>query len=102
MMNVHADPRNIATCLSQRTGHNYKPKDVQNIINKIKHHIKDTGVLEEHLAEIKSEGGTAQWSINEETKCVEVLFIQTANMKKDLVTTRPFTWQADTTFSTNR
>jgi len=65
MMNVHAAPRNIATCLSQRTGHNYKPKDVQNIINNIKHHIKDTAVLEEHLAEIKSEGGTAQWSINE-------------------------------------
>jgi hypothetical protein len=52
LMKAKAAPRNIAMCLSQRTGHNYKPRDAQNIIDKIKRLIKDGGILEEHLSEM--------------------------------------------------
>ena len=98
LMEARAAPRNIASCLSHRTGHLYTPRDAQNIIDKIKRHVKDGGILEQHLSEIKSEGGVALWSKNPETNFVETLFIQTADMKKELVTSRPFTFQADTTF----
>ena len=45
-------PRNLASCLSSRTGNSFTPKDAQNLIERFKRHAKDGGILEKHLSEI--------------------------------------------------
>ena len=57
LMKVLTAPRNIASCLSNETGYNFKPKDAQNIINMIKRTAEGGLILEEHLSDIITEGG---------------------------------------------
>ena len=63
--------------------------------------IADGGVLEKYLADIQTDGGDVKWSKNVKGQ-VEVLWIQTRSMAQDVARTRPYVWQTDTTFSTNR
>ena len=97
-----AAPRNIADCLNAKTGKRYQGKDVTNIISRLKQKVDDGGILEEHLREIVQEKGEVLWHKNRDTGYVEVLYIQTASMRSDIERTRPYIWQCDTTFSTNK
>jgi hypothetical protein len=79
----------------------YNTKDVYNALGKIKQTIADVGKLEEYLANIQLEGGMVNWCKNDADE-VSVLWVQTQTMRSDVDRTRPWVWQTDTTFSTNR
>jgi len=63
--------------------------------------MADGGDLEKYLLSIVQEGGNVKWSKNE-TGEVDVSWIQTRTMVEDLNKTKPWLWQTDTTFSTNK
>ena len=98
---VGASRRRVASVLSDKTGHQYTTKDVYNKIRKIRQNISDDGKLEKYLADVQLEGGQVKWCKNS-TGEVSVLWVQTQAMRSDVCRTRPWVWQTDTTFSTNR
>ena len=98
---VGASRRRIASALSDKTGHVYGTKEVYNAVTRIKKNIADSGILEKYLANIQLEGGLVKWCKNQAGE-VNVLWVQTQLMRADVAKTRPWVWQTDTTFSTNR
>ena len=82
-------------------GNVYNTKDVYNAVSKIKQNIADVGKLEEYLANIQLEGGRVNWSKNDAGE-ISVLWVQTQMMVSDMSRTKPWVWQTDATFSTNR
>ena len=81
----------------------YSSKDVYNVVMKMKKAMLDGGALEQYLLKITQEGGTVNWTKSDGGEGeVEVLFIQTKMMKQDLQQTKPWLFQTDTTFKTNR
>ena len=98
---VGASRCRVASALSDNTGNVYNTKDVYNALGKIKQTIADVGKLEEYLANIQLEGGMVNWCKNDADQ-VSVLWVQTQTMRSDVDRTRPWVWQTDTTFSTNR
>ena len=48
------------------------------------------------------DGGNVRWILDEETGLIDVLYVQSRQMIFDLDETKPFFFQADTTFSTNK
>ena len=83
------------------SGNVYNTKDVYNAISKVKRTIADAGALEKYLANIQLDGGMVKWSKNAEEE-VSVLWVQTQSMRSDMDKTKPWVWQMDATFSTNR
>ena len=79
----------------------YSSKDVYNAVKKMRKTMLDGGALEQYLLNITQEGGTVNWTKSDGGE-VEVLFIQTKTMKRDLQQTKPWLFQTDTTFKTNR
>jgi hypothetical protein len=79
----------------------YGSKDIYNQVMKLKKKVADGGVLEKYLMNIQQEGGTVNWSKSESGEIV-VLWIQTKSMAQDVQKTKPWLWQTDTTFGTNR
>ena len=79
----------------------YGSKDIYNQVIKIKKRIADGGCLEKYFTEIELEGGTVKWKKSDAGDVV-VLWIQTKSMDEDLNKTKPWLWQTDTTFGTNR
>ena len=63
--------------------------------------IGDGGLLEKYLADVQLEGGKVNWSKNKAGK-VTVLWVQTRTMCQDVDRSKPWVWQTDTTFGTNR
>ena len=98
---VGASRRRIAERMGDKTEKVYKAKDIQNAMMKLKRAIADGGMLEKYLADIQTDEGDVKWSKNLKGE-VEVLWIQTRSMAQDVARTRPYVWQTDTTFSTNR
>ena len=98
---VGASRRRIAERMGQKTGNVYNAKDIQNAMQKLKRSIADGGVLENYLADIQADGGSVKWIKNQRGEVV-VLWVQTRTMAHDVSVTKPFVWQTDTTFSTNR
>lgn len=96
-----APARKIAEVLTQRTGSTYLPKDVSNLIQKFKSSINDDVALEKDLADIIREGGNVRWSKDKDTGYINVLFIQTEQMKSSMASSKPTVFQADSTFNTN-
>ena len=82
--------RRVTKVNLQHTGHRLKQK------------VDDGGILEENLREIVQDNGEVNWHKNPDSGYVEVLFIQTSSMRSDIDRTRPYIWQCDTTFKTNR
>ena len=72
-----------------------------NALTKIKQNIAEVGKLEEYLANVQLEGGRVNWQKNDAGE-ISVLWIQTWIMASDVNRTKPWVWQTDTTFSTNR
>ena len=99
---ARAAPRNIATALSRRTKQTFKPKDAQNIIRKVRQTLPDSKNMKEHLTNILVEGGDVQYSLDEDSGEVNVLYVQTKLMRDEVAHSRPYLWQADTTFNTNK
>merc|ERR1719319_1252403 len=97
---ARAPNRKIAEILTQKTGSLYLPKDIVNLIQKFKNDISTKVNLEEDLAEIISEGGCVRWDKDPESGYINVLFIQTNQMKSTLADSKPTVLQCDTTFNT--
>ena len=77
---VKANPRNIATCLKQKTGKDYSTQDVRNIIKNIEKTDFSVPKVEEVLAEIKGAGGVVRYVKDPVSGFVEVLLVQTRDM----------------------
>lgn len=80
----------------------YSSKDIYNHALKLQKKMADSGVLEKYLTQVEVEGGTVNWTRSELGEEVTVLWIQTKDMKDDILRTKPHIWQTDTTFGTNR
>ena len=98
---VAASRRRIAERIGQKTGNLYKAKDIQNAMVKLKRAMADGGVLEKYLTDVQTDGGNVKWSKNPRGE-VQVLWLQTRAMAKYVASTKPYVWQTDTTFGTNR
>ena len=76
MQKAGAAPRLMAKGLSDRTGNMYNTKDITNLIKKLREGIDDGGILEEHLQSIVKNKGEVQWSKDEKTGYIYVLYVQ--------------------------
>ena len=97
LMNAKANPKNIAACLSQKTGKQYNGQDVRNLIKKIDESDLCKPKAEEILGKIKDAGGNVLFT-KDANKQVDVLWIQTADMVNMLKKEKPRLFQNDTTF----
>ena len=88
LLRVRANPRNIADVLRERTGKDFKTQDVRNLISRIQQH-EELSSVEEALAEIKDGGGEVRYRKEEGNDNVDVLWVQTADMKKQLIKIKP-------------
>ena len=77
-MSTNASARNIAECLSQKTGKEYNRQDVHNLMKKIVDD-KETITAEAVLGNLKDNGGNVLYS-RDDSSCVDVLFFQTKDM----------------------
>ena len=100
LKSLKANSNNIAACLSHKTGKNFNSQDVRNLIKKIDNTDNDKPKAEEVLAKIKDAGGNINFS-KDDNKCVDVLWIQTADMVTMLRKEKPRLFQCDTTFGKN-
>ena len=96
LIKTNTSARNIADCLSQRTGKEYSRLDAHNLIRKLSDE-DDSPSAEAILANIKDAGGNVSYS-KDENKCVDVLFLQTHDMVDMLENQNPRVYQSDTTF----
>ena len=96
LIKTNTSARNIADCLSQRTGKEYSRLDAHNLIRKLSDE-DDSPSAEAILANIKDAGGNVSYS-KDENKCVDVLFFQTHDMVDMLKNENPRVYQSDTTF----
>ena len=72
LMSINASVRNIAECLSQKTGKEYNRQDVHNLMKKIVDD-KETITAEAVLGNLKDNGGNVLYS-RDDCSCVDVLF----------------------------
>ena len=100
LKNVKANAKNIAACLSHKTGKNYNSQDIRNLIKKMDDADITKPKAEEILAKVKDAGGNVNFS-KDSTKNVDVLRIQTQDMVAMLKTEKPRLFQCDTTFGEN-
>ena len=94
-----AKNRIIAERFSERTGKNYKTKDINNLIRKIGLESEEGSCLEKDLESYITEGGYVQYR-KDEDGYIDVLWIQTGYMKEAVTATKPRTFEVDTTFGT--
>ena len=95
-MSTNASARNVAECLSQKTGKEYNRQDVHNLMKKI---VDDKEIItaEAVLGNIKDKGGNVMY-FREDNNCVDVLLFQTKDMIDLLKKENPRVYQSDTTF----
>ena len=96
-----ADPQNIADVLNQRKdmGSTYDAQFIRNVRSKI-HNKKDIKTIEEALNDIIQDGGTVRYKKKDGSDDVNVLTVQTSDMRTHLGTCTPTLFQADTSFGT--
>ena len=82
-------------------GNTYGTKDVYNAVTKMRRVLGDESRLEKYLADVQLEGGLVKYKKNKAEQ-VAVLWVQTRTMRQDIERSKPWSWQTDTTFSTNR
>ena len=100
LMRAKTNVRNIADVLSERTGKDYKTQDVRNIISRMKQQEENVVTVEESLGEMRDGGGDVRYKKEKDTNNVDVLWIQTKDMRKQLALTKPHVFECDTTFGT--
>ena len=94
-----AKNRIIADRVSERTGKNFKTKDINNLIRKFGNLDDEDTCLEKDLQSYITEGGDVQYR-KDEDGYIDVLWIQTAFMREAVTSCRPRTFEVDTTFGT--
>ena len=100
LIKARTNARNIADVLSERTGINFPTQSVRNLINKIKDDDGDGKTVEKVLGDIRDAGGDVMYKKESNTNNVDVLWIQTKDMKNMLAKCRPLVFECDTTFNT--
>ena len=100
LIKARTNPRNIADVLSERTGMSFTAQNVRNLIHKIKEADKDTESVEKVLGDIKDAGGDVRYKKEDDSNNVDVLWIQTKDMKSMLAKCKPQVFECDTTFGT--
>ena len=82
---IHAkvNPQNISKILVNRTGKDYNYRDVVNMIARIQRDEKSCP-MEQVLGSIREEVGEVKYSKSEDTNNVDVLWVQTREMKDHL------------------
>ena len=93
-----AKNRIIAERISEKTGKNFKTKDINNLLRKFGNSEEDT-CLEKDLQTYITEGGDVQYR-KDEDGYIDVLWIQTGYMKEAVTASQPRTFEVDTTFGT--
>ena len=100
LIKARTNPHNIADVLSERTGMHLTSQSVRNFINKIKDSDRDTKSVETVLGDIRDAGGDVRYKKEDDTNKVDVLWIQTKEMKSMLSRCKPLVFECDTTFGT--
>ena len=96
LIKTKASATNIAACLSNKTGKDFTRKDINNLCMKLSDNEK-ISAAEQVLGDIQDAGGLVRYSLDTENS-VDVLFIQTQDMKEMFIKERPRLFQCDTTF----
>ena len=65
LMSTNASARNIAQCLSQKTGREYNCQDVQNLTRKLSEKDEEAPSVEAILGNIQDNGGNVTYSRDE-------------------------------------
>ena len=97
LLKTKASTKNVAACLSRKTGKEFNSKDVSNLIQKLKTEDFTKPSAESVLGKIQDDGGFVRYS-RDTTGFVDVLYVQTAEMKQMMKREKPRVFQADTTF----
>ena len=97
-----ASAKNIADSISSKTGRNYSSQDVRNIIKTVTENDMDSPKAEQVLADIVNAGGFVRYHRDSVTNCIDVLYIQTADMREMLKNEKPNLFENDTTFNTQQ
>ena len=100
MIKVKANPMNIASVLTERKGIQFKAQDVRNVISNIKRSEEVVITAEESLEEVINSGGDVRYRKQDGNDNVEVLWIQTKEMRYQLKRCSPLLFECDTTFGT--
>ena len=100
LVHARASSKNIANVLTERNGINYNSQDVRNIVARIKTTEEVVPTVEEALGDITDNGGDVRYKKQSNTDNVEVLWIQTKDMKSQLSRSAPRVFECDTTFGT--
>ena len=100
LIKARANARNIGDVLSERTGINFPTQSVRNLINRIKDDDEDGKTVEKVLGDIRDAGGDVMYRKESNTNNVDILWIQTKDMKNMLAKCRPLVFECDTTFNT--
>ena len=100
LMRARTNPRNIADVLSERTGKPYKTQDVRNLITRIRESEDKANSVEDALGHIRDNGGDVRYLKEQGTNNVDVLWIQTRDMRSQLEKCKPQVFECDTTFGT--
>ena len=98
MMKVRANPKNIASVLTERKGFQFKAQDVRNVISNIKRSEEVVITAEESLEDIINSGGDVRYKKQAGSHDVDVLWIQTKDMRDQLKKCSPLVFECDTTF----
>ena len=96
---ARTDPRNIADVLSDRTGMCFTCKDIRNLVAKMRLVARKPS-SEELLSVIVDNGGEVKYTKTKSSNDVQVLWLQTKEMKDSLAHEKPTLFQDDTTFGT--
>ena len=100
LVRAKTNVRNIADVLSERTGMNLAVQTVRNIINQLKESDKEVKTVEMVLGEIRDQGVDVRYRKERETNNVDVLWLQTKDMKEMINRCKPLVFECDTTFGT--
>ena len=100
LLKARANPKNIANVLTQRKGASYNAQDVRNIIARINVDEEAVASVEESLGELVDNGGEVRYKKQDNTDNVEVIWVQTRDMRSQLSKSSPRLFECDTTFGT--
>ena len=83
-MRARTDARNITDVLNERTGKYFKTQDVRNLITRIRESEDKASSVEEALGTIRDNGGDVRYLKEQGTNNVDVLWVQTRDMRSQL------------------
>ena len=99
-MRARTDARNIIDVLNERTCKYFKTQDVRNLITRIRESEDKQSSVEEALGNIRDNGGDVRYLKEQGTNNVDVLWVQTRDMRSHLTKCKPQVFECDTTFGT--